>query len=387
MCLSRRLCLLAALLSLAFPLVRPVSAYAADADEETASSAAALTASLPTTRTIHGTVLSPDGKPLAGADVRLVLLMPHDVVPYATAGDRKGWHWITDPNGRFEVRLNGEPTRSAATLPCAGFYHLVVAPGADHAGGVSPGFGNPSWEREMNLTNGLHAPNEWGENHLVLSGENGIVARTRKGIPVQVRVVDADGAPFENAQVTLFNDLHAPTHTGYGGEIIEYKGKTDSEGRLAFPNLYPASITIFGPDNWFRTRIGTDGAWQDDRVDHIPVNTDATKADVEIMAARKPCFRYFGQVTGLDGKPVGGAQITLSTSRYATEGQWQIGQRTKATTAEDGSYEVMGCTPWANWIEARKDKLVGRNDPEGEPNLAPPGRYDIRLTTNTQPWE
>jgi protocatechuate 3,4-dioxygenase beta subunit len=337
---------------------------------------------------LNGILLEVDGRPAAGTMVYLRGLDRMNIVGLDEAAKRPHYHVKTDAQGRFAFDFKAVPEGSgghyespADGLPYFGDYCAVVPPAADgsHAGAVSdriynewpkddPGYYKAVIPRVINMT-----------KHPGLA-----TLRLAKGVEFTGRVLDAQLRPQAGITVGTLIDLHAETHTGWGGQIFERATKTDAQGRFRFENLYPSKQTVhLGGENepsppWQRTRVGRDGKWVDDRVDQIDM-ADPRARYAEILSDPELTFVYQGTVRDKLGKPVAGARVNAGFSYHKTQRDYSDSHASRGTsTNAQGHYRLEVETPWIYGMGPCKDGYKGTGGKTTD-EFIPPGTYDFAL--------
>jgi hypothetical protein len=340
-------------------------------------------AAKPAFRIIHGVVLGLDGKPAAHRKVQLVGLSRGSTRPYSDLPEGRvpGWDFTTDRQGRFTVPIGDFATwDDPKNRPGWGTYALVVESSPDDAGAVSSRFFH-----DARQAHSLHVTNDgWGDIlDLPAEGLN-LTLQVKPGVTLEGTLEDAahPGRPLAGVNVTTHNDLGSESHTGHGGEILWQSAKTDGQGRYTIRHIYPAAFTVgletMGPEaTWLKTKV--DGAWVDDVRDVVTAPADVTMLD--IMASKKPLYRYFGRVVDDQGQPVAGAQVAFGLSLHPEVRTFEDDHTYSfATTRADGRYQIELETPWVRGLDAEA-KGYERQDlwtPSDTPTDAP-GEYNFTL--------
>jgi hypothetical protein len=227
---------------------------------------------------ISGTVVGPDGEPVAGAHVATV------VPPYTAAGHSIATSMTAD-DGTFSLRF-GTDFPDAQQSVCA----------------AAEGFG---------ITRTLARP-----------GDQVGIALAEEGAPIGGVVLNAEGQPVPGADVTArvvateAMDITPPQES----PVIP-RTKTDEDGRFDLRGLPPHAKAAL--------RVDAEGyAWfHDGWREHWP----ATGDEVTITLAREAIIS--GRLTR-DGEPIAGVRI------YAQPQDRQTGNSGSGTTDEDGLYGI-----------------------------------------------
>ena len=341
--------------------------------------------------TVHGELLGLDGKPAPGLTVHLVgvdrFCLGRDTEEDGTprpAGELAAWRFVTDEKGRFTVRLwnipHDEWNKVTPGFPTPGLFFLVVSPGPDNAGAISPRLD----------TSHFWGPFTDGWPTLRIEHDIDLTLRLVHGVTVRGQILDIrNGAPLPGVTVLAYSDLHATTHTGWGGELADLNGvagTTDSRGRFVLRNVYPnftlglresSGLHVPPQISWLKTE--REGRWIDDAVDAYVIDPRQRDFGIGILAATAPSFHYFGRVIDGEGKPVSGAKVTVAVSSHHFWETW--GDQhffPSATTDPDGRWSYLAATPWVRGLMVEKQGArVDRNwDPR---DFYPPGRYDFVL--------
>lgn len=350
-------------------------------------------------RSVRGTVLGLDGKPAAGRDVYLAGLSRGSMGPRdeAESKARAWWAFKTDADGRFTARIGDlDAWSDEQQRPGWGEYALVVERSDRDAGAVSPKFVSEKTPPPEGVS---ATADEWGEPVKLTPEGLDLVLKVQPGITLKGRVVDYSNSErgLAGIRVGACNDLHADTHTGYGGEIFDQFATTDADGRFTLTHIYPSRFDVgLGEPartpstedlTWLKTKL--DGRWQDDAVDSLTPAPGQDEMAIVIAATGKSLFRYHGKVTNADGAPVGGAEVWIGVSFHREGGSFQDNHASReAATNADGAYDMRLPTPWVRAIGARKDGFRDAEQwgPNDNPGI-PPGEYNFKLTTGKSDGE
>jgi hypothetical protein len=343
-------------------------------------------------RVVRVTVLGLDGKPAAGRSVYLAGLSRGSMGPDDDNAKADGWwSFTTDAKGRFTARLAEFDTWSdKQQRPGWGKYALVVERSGHDAGAVSRKFINSKIAPE-NISD---YQDEWGTPEILTTAGLDLILQIQAGIRLRGRVIDYSNPehPLAGLPVTLCNDLHADTHTGYGAEIFDQSATTDADGRFTFSHIYPAEFHVaLGQDPasrtpsaegtiWLKTKLGD--KWRDDALNSLTPTPEKSEMKIEIMATDKALFRYHGKVTDAAGRPVAGAKVWLGVSFDSEGGSYRDNHTFRnATTKRDGVYDMLLPTPWVNGIGARKEGFIDAEQWTSDDTASiRPGEYNIRMS-------
>ncbi|HYU34498.1 MAG TPA: carboxypeptidase-like regulatory domain-containing protein [Thermoanaerobaculia bacterium] len=268
---------------------------------------------------ISGRVLDKSGEPVAGVTVRSTL------------------------EGR-----SGGCIRHGATPPCENSYEprsrVTDADGRFVLESLKPGWFeisvDESEEGERQVVRRRGAPGRGIEGvEFILS---------RKSVPVEGRVVDADGAPVAGASVTLSRALPEP------------KTETDTSGEFRFSGVLSGKshLKVEHPDQgWIE---------KDVEIEDRPVRLDLRMPPVTLVQ---------GHVLGPDGMPV--EQVFLKVgARYAevaSDGAFQL-------TVPPGEHEIVGESFEPRSMVRKKFTARGEPPVDLELRLVRPGTIKVRLT-------
>ena len=327
-----------------------------------------------------------------------------------------GWKFKTDADGNCTVRFGKfnywEHYESTCLAePGYGEFYLVVYE-EGVAGGVSPRILNLNDEDRRNYKErdvrdlDASGPTEWdawryGEFQTRLleddpAQDEPMTIKIRGGFEVSGRVINQKGRPLAGQGLRLWNDLHADTHTGHGGEIFSQETETDRSGHFYFHHVYPNLfyLALEGQDDdqliWLKTRVRR--RWIDGVADMIWPHQDDVDLSVTIVATKDLPYRYFGSVTDEHGKPIGGATVTIQAAIHGPGGRVDFedghDHHSQARTRRDGSYEIFSAGQYVNWFQVtaagfkqedymEDGKIYDWNLYEEVP--CAPGRYDFQL--------
>ena len=175
---------------------------------------------------VHGRVLDPDGKPVAGAEI-YVHHFANDLMASATSNTvpsyQSGRVAASDAGGRFRFDLD----KAASDFP----YRDDPAWHSAQIAAVIPGYG-PAWIKAGTL----------------LNGEEATLRLVRDEVSIRGRVLDTEGRPA--AGVTI-----------HAREIREADEKADKDALLASGTLdFARTASSFAGPNW----LGRQGTWTTD---------------------------------------------------------------------------------------------------------------------------
>jgi RNA polymerase sigma factor (sigma-70 family) len=247
---------------------------------------------------ISGRVLDPAGKPVAGAEITVVMVGWHDPGAEGKADDVNRSHEVkADEDGRFRAQV----ARPAGVLnPLV----RVIA--------AAPGFGF-GWSE---------APGD--------SPATGLVIRLHAERTLRGRVLDVEGRPVAGARVQVERAV-APFVRPYFNPApsqapVPKPVTTDADGRFTLPG------------------IGRDVAVRLDVLheDFTPDSTDVATADQarpgDVAVVLSPARTLSGRVVAADtGKPVPGVRITFQA--YSKDSNW-AGGGVIVRTDEEGRFSA-----------------------------------------------
>jgi len=344
------------------------------------------------TYTIKGRVLGLDGKPAPGVEVKLIGTSRSNVLKTAD------WKATTNQKGCFVAKFrkfnssetdttetlsgnkskNDKNTQVAPTIEYYGNgrYHFFIPPSSKHAGAIGPEF----WVPEADDYVKRAKPNS------KLQCPTSVTLQLVPGIPVQGIVSDLEGKVLAGVKVTVLNDFHADTHTGYGGEACEQVTQTDATGKYRFAHVNPGTSIRLGVEGiWLRTRIGRDKKWEDDRIDVFDVDKKSKSLYVDFVTSlKRDNFKIQGTVTDENGKPIDDAEVKIgyayrnNTGMDADHRQYKI-----ALTNAQGQYECAQETPWVTFVDVAKEGFdyfcseEEEDKPERRPIPLAPNRFDV----------
>ncbi|HNY27021.1 MAG TPA: hypothetical protein PKH31_06525 [Candidatus Sumerlaeota bacterium] len=340
------------------------------------------------TYTIKGRVLGLDGKPAPGVEVKLIGTSRSNVLEtktWSATTNQEGCFWAmfwkfdlpeTDTTETLPENDKNIPTESTLKYNGNGQYHFFVPPSKKHAGAIGPEF----WVPEADDYVKKARPNSR------LQCPTSVTLQLVPGIPVQGIVSDLEGKALAGVKVTVYNDFHADTHTGAGGEACEQVTQTDAEGKYRFAHVNPGtSIRLRVEGVCLRTRTGRDKEWVDNWIDEFDVDKKSPSLNVDFVASlKKDNFKVQGTVTDENGKPIDDAEVKIgyayrnNTGMDADHRQYKI-----ALTNAQGQYECALETPWVTFVDVAKEGFdyfcsEGEEDEaERKPIPVAPKRFDV----------
>lgn len=296
------------------------------------------------------------------------------------------WRFVANAQGRCAAQFGCFRTADSEKLagrwtPGWGRFYFVAESGGRRA--VSMCVINlPAADRHV--TEG-DTDDEWARRGVVRLTDAPVelTLRLMRGLRVTGRVIDPGGRPVRGFVISLSNDLHAGSHTGYGGKIFPAEAVSDGEGRFVFEHVYPNTFYL-GPAPheertpvWVRTRVR--GRWAEAVVDMITPRRGEKAIALTLGVSPKLPFRYFGRVADETGKPVAGAKMTFGISRHRTV-RTHADNHTflPATTDEGGRFEILTASPYIRFVRV---SAPGFADFEGdyEDRMRAPGKWDFTL--------
>lgn len=337
-------------------------------------------------------VRAPDGKPARGVKAFLMGVERNGirVLDQDTSSGLKSWNFVTDSKGRFTARFGqfeSHDYEAAMNQPVpgyGGFYLVAEFPGT--AGGVSPYLKNVP-ENDYPLLSLSEELNEWQKGEFapieVANPPQPIVIQLKRGIIVNGSVRDLEGKPVTNCQVGTMHDLHAKSHTGFGGEMLPARASTDANGNYRIEHVYPNRFDLdVAGGVWIKTRV-RGGRWKEERVDELMPKRNEKQIRVDLVVVKQPPYRYFGRITNAEGKPVPNAKVTLGVSMHwppRTHGDDHHYEN--ASTDAKGEYEL---NVESHFVRGFSVEAPGfkRQDQWGENDSSTPfkpGPYNFQLS-------
>ncbi len=299
-------------------------------------------------------VLDVDGKPCAGVMVGLLGLAsevnrewPSEPAHEPTPA---GWRFVSDKDGYVTAHL-GEflsyehQQATHEMLPGWGSFYLV-ATRKGRAGAVSPRIDNYP-EKDIE---GLKPPDPsvtdaWSTGKIVrlVQPRTEVEMQFVRGVYVKGQMLRDDGKPDVNRVI----DLGDP-HEGWLRHAFHEFTRGGPHGEFDFYHAYPApfEVTISrteGSSFWKRTRLR--GQSFEEPVALITPRPGEKEIDLIIQTSHVP-YRYFGKVSGPDGKGIHGAQVSITLSPVPG-GE---GRPEKATSDSEGAWYLETGTPFAHDI-------------------------------------
>ena len=316
-------------------------------------------------------VIDEEGRAVEGARVRLYGIERYSRMPPDDDGLDPTfifnpifiWDFVTDPQGRFAAWFGkfNEHLYSHFTgdwRPGFGEFYLVASR-TGYAGGVSRRIEN--WGEDESGEGWFE--NEWYSDdrpavRLHDGRSNRVKIVMRRGFTLRGRVIDTKGNPAPNVTVTVNDDLHVDTHTGYGGAFFEQRAVTNSQGRFQIQRIYPNRfyLGVGRTDwHWFKTRIGR-------KQFRIPLGmvdppTGAREVEITITVSRTPPFHHKGRVTDKAGKGIGNLPVVIGLSWNWPPSDYADNHHSERTeTRADGTFELLSDAPFAQWVQLYLDK-------------------------------
>jgi hypothetical protein len=328
------------------------------------------------------------------------------------AGKCHGWKFETSAAGLFTAHFGkfhqyDHQLTTGLIEPGYGEFYLVAAK-EGWAGGVSCELLNLNDEdlaEHKKHEDDAYSPRQEGDewqrqdsSYVIPDQDEGkpLEIVLKRGLDVIGKMVDTTGRPVRNAEVNVFFDLHAGSHTGHGGEILGQQTITDRAGKFLFHRVYPNNFYVEllnhsdGPPYWIRTRVRN--RWVDKVEDEIvPRKNEWHPEDYEksinlrLVVARETPYRYFGRVTDPQDRGVAGAKVEIRCSAHEPERTFEDDHdywwHTK--TDRDGNYSLRVGFRFVNAIWVTAGNNVGSDNAE-EGELMAPGRYDITVRPKKQ---
>lgn len=357
-------------------------------------------------REIKVTVEDEKDTPVAGVTVNLYGIQRGERMPLRqedketigksdddeTPATKAWWQFVSDKEGSFVVRfpINQEPGKTQG--PYEGPFYLV-AKMPDGRRAVSA----PILHQQQQPYDSTKADkNEWnavwGREPLSTENTPYLTLTLKTGNTVSGIVTNMEGKPLQGKTVTAIHDLHANTHTGYGGTIFVEKSTTDSKGRFRLNHVYPVACELSVDGSWVRTQIAVKSQssitsrWLDRELEVLPHLGDNLEIVLTMqLASKDPVHRYHGTVQDHLGKPVQGLRITAGISRHKTPQTWGDNHHFEhAISGNDGRWELKASSPFVRFLsvgtnDTSTEELAGGDYENDELGLAAPGEYDFTL--------
>jgi hypothetical protein len=270
-----------------------------------------------------------------------------------------------------------------------GTYALFVDPSPQDAGAVSQRFFH--FAGSDGAASQLKSDDEWGAFLNLPPQGLSITLQIQAGVTLEGRIWDYThpDLPVSGVKVSISNDLHADSHTGWGGAIFQKQVVSDAQGRFVIKHIFPvkfyASLDgLYSEDGgayWLKTKIN--GQWDETVGDEIAPKSDEKVVHLELMAAKDAVFRYFGKVADANGQPISGAKVTFGMSWHNFPRTWSDEHNYEsATTDASGRYEIKLGTPWVRGMDSEAEgwKRLDRWNDEG-PAFSP-GEYNFTMEKN-----
>lgn len=344
------------------------------------------------TYTIKGRVLGLDGKPASGVEVKLIGTSRSNV------HETDDWKATTNQEGCFVAKFrkfdrfetdttetlsekNPKSEKYTQTPPAVkyfgnGRYHFYIPPSRKHAGAIGPEFWVPEVDEDVKKA----------RPYSRLQCPTSVTLQLVPGIPVQGIVSDLEGKALAGVKVTVYNDFHADTHTGAGGEACEQVTQTDAKGKYRFAHVNPwTSIRLHVEGVCLRTRTGRDKEWVDDRLDEFDVDKKSQGLNIDFVTSLKmDNFKIQGTVKDENGKPINDAEVKIGYAYRNTTGMDADHRQYKiALTNAQGQYECALETPWVTFVEVAKEGFdyffseEERDESKRKPIPLAPKRFDV----------
>ena len=317
--------------------------------------------SRPAFRHVEVLVTDEGGSPVEGANVSLFGIERYSRIPAAEEEKEFAtdyvWDFLTSRDGTFpawfgkfnEYRYS---TRTGESRPGYGeFYFVASKPG--YAGGVSRRIEN--WEQDESGMGWFE--NEWYSSRrpairIKDNASNTVKIVLRRGLTLRGRVIDAVGKPVGGVTISVCDDLHVDTHTGYGGSLFGQHVVTDNGGRFQIRQIYPNRfyLNVEGTQtHWARTCIGK--KWSNVPLDTIDPPAKANELPLTIAVTATPPFRHTGKVTDSQGNGIAHLRVEMGLS-------WHWPPRTfgdehhfeQAETGADGTVEILSDAPYVRFV-------------------------------------
>ncbi|MEM6671468.1 MAG: carboxypeptidase regulatory-like domain-containing protein [Planctomycetota bacterium] len=170
---------------------------------------------------------------------------------------------------------------------------------------------------------------------LVLPGEiEAVEIPLERGVTVRGRIIDVEGAPVPDAEITLRSWKHLDKATLTGRNVTSRSG---ANGRFDISGLVPGEVTLRVFADGFRMakeELGEQSA--DDVVDGLEIQLDAGR-------------RVDGRVVWPDGRPAADADVRVATAGRS----WTNAEETRADAEGRFAVTGLGSGPWrvGAWLD------------------------------------
>jgi protocatechuate 3,4-dioxygenase beta subunit len=367
---------------------------------------------LPPGLTVEGTVVDPQGRPIAEAGVSA---MPADFMS-ARAFLERGEPLKTGPDGRFAIPGLREGTRidlrawkdgyvegtaGGVDIPAAGPVRIVLEPGVRIAGRVVSGDGKPVADAMVatfsgeggtglmgmrGLRRGMSGTDEQGRFELTgiepgklvlrasapgyLAGEarvEAVAGQTpeevrivlRTGAVVTGKVVGPDGAPVAGAEVRVVQGSREDMFFSFG----EAGARSDGEGIYRLAGIEEGRRSIAATHQDFQRAVR-----------ELDVRAGENRLDLRLGRG----YPVSGRVVDSGGRPVADARVSLDNPGFGYDSD----DSQLAASGADGSFQFPSVAPGTYTLRARKDGYAPAELPEPlQVAVAPVTDLELRLAT------
>jgi protocatechuate 3,4-dioxygenase beta subunit len=342
-------------------------------------------------REVRVRVVNESGRPMPSVMVYLVgpgRDAPNN--PEAVSESPNGWRFLSDAQGYCVARLGcfrGFDSEKLTGSPGPGWGSFYFMAEADGLRGVSPCIVHetPSEHRKE-----YWQPDEWSRHGFAETSSKRleITLRMRRGIQVVGTVIDTEGRPVKDCAVSIQEDLHSESHTGYGGEIFCQSTFTDHHGHFVFSGVFPntfypncASLNEGTLPVWLRTRVHS--RWVDEPIYAVTPHPGEKVVRLTFEVSPRLIFRYYGKVVDQAGRPVPGAGLDFGISRHHKPKTFEDDHHfLHATADENGRYELRTATPFLRFLSVRAPGFADYEmdfEETGQHKLKSPGPWTVTL--------
>lgn len=161
---------------------------------------------------------------------------------------------------------------------------------------------------------------------------------------------------------------------------------TDSAGHFSFPDLDPGTYLIQAvADGYARQQIGPQPAGQNGMIATV---TAAAGQPANAVLHLTPAGNVSGRVTGANGEPLVGMDVTLLRANYSVGGRRNISQAGSAQTNDRGEYRLFWAPPGHYYLSVSSSNrpigvglVVGGGNNNKYPRTFYPGVTDFAAAT------
>lgn len=213
------------------------------------------------------------------------------------------------------------------------------------------------------------------------SHEDPLTIQIASGYTLRGKMETKDGDPFSSYPITINHDLHARSHTGYGGEIWKRETVTNANGEFVFFHVNPSPVTIKPKwdQSYYWSTTTINGNTMDDRIDEFQPEWGNLENHMVIQTSPSPAKTYQGIAVDQDGNPITGARVTIGYSWHREEKSYSDFHAWKTTnTLSDGSWRLEIPTEWVTWGSINQPGAPGARP--GTAHIVASGKIDLSAT-------